>query len=114
MERKRRGVEEVRSLEDRIAEEAKRLREKAKSVPPGAAREKMIRKARQAETVPISAHGYGRRGCYPPSDLSNSGVVTVHFFGELCHSSAIFSQPAFPAAVLASVACWRQSSAFWR
>ena len=46
----RRRVKHIQSLEDRLAEEAKRLREKAKSLPPGAARETLLRKARQAET----------------------------------------------------------------
>jgi len=46
----RRRVKQIQSLEDRLVEEAKRLREKAKSLPPGAARETLLRKARQAET----------------------------------------------------------------
>jgi hypothetical protein len=46
----RRRVKQIQSLEDRLAEEAKRLREKAKLLPPGAARETLLRKARQAET----------------------------------------------------------------
>lgn len=46
----RRRFKHIVSLEDRLAEEAKRLREEAKSLPPGAAREEMMRKARQAET----------------------------------------------------------------
>lgn len=37
-------------LQERLAEEAKRLREEAKSLRPGAAREALVRKARQAET----------------------------------------------------------------
>ena len=46
----RRRVKQIKSLEDRLAEEAKRLREKAQALPPGAARETLLRKARQAET----------------------------------------------------------------
>jgi hypothetical protein len=46
----RQRVKQIHSLEDRLAEEAKRLREKAKLLPPGAARETLLRKARQAET----------------------------------------------------------------
>ena len=46
----RRRVKQIQSLEDRLVEEAKRLREKAKLLPPGAARETLLRKARQAET----------------------------------------------------------------
>jgi hypothetical protein len=37
-------------LEERLAEEAKRLRAEAKLLPPGARRENLIRRARQAET----------------------------------------------------------------
>lgn len=40
----------ILSLEERLAEEAKRLREKARCLPPGLERESILRKARQAET----------------------------------------------------------------
>jgi hypothetical protein len=46
----RRRFKQTQSLEDRLAEEAKRLRDQAKLMPPGPEREIMIRKARQAET----------------------------------------------------------------
>ena len=39
----------TQSLEERLAQEAKRLREEAKLLPPGALREELIRKARHAE-----------------------------------------------------------------
>ncbi|WJR75982.1 hypothetical protein QOU61_24820 [Bradyrhizobium sp. NP1] len=51
MERHR--FRQTQSLEKRLAEEAKRLRAEAKLLPPGAERDEMIRKARQAE---IAAH----------------------------------------------------------
>ena len=38
------------SHETRLAEEAKRLRKEAKLLPPGAQRDDLIRRARQAET----------------------------------------------------------------
>ena len=44
----RRRFKQTQSLEERLAEEAKRLRAEAKLLPPGAARDEMIRKARQA------------------------------------------------------------------
>ncbi len=47
---RRRRFEQNEPLEERLAEEAKRLREEAKGIPPGIERERMIRKARQAET----------------------------------------------------------------
>jgi hypothetical protein len=46
----RRRFKQTQSLEERLAEEAKSLRAEAKLLPPGAARDEMIRKARQAET----------------------------------------------------------------
>nr|WP_249141720.1 hypothetical protein [Bradyrhizobium diazoefficiens] len=47
----RRHFKQTLTLEARLAEEAKRLREEAKLHPPGALREDLIRKARQAETA---------------------------------------------------------------
>jgi hypothetical protein len=45
----RRRFNQTQSLEARLSEEAQRLRAKAKLLPPGAARDELIRKARQAE-----------------------------------------------------------------
>ena len=47
---KRLRLKQTQSLEERLTEEAKRLRAEAKLLPPGAARDELIRKARQAET----------------------------------------------------------------
>jgi len=44
---------QTQSLEERLSQEAKRLRAEAESLPPGAWRDEMIRKARQAE---IASH----------------------------------------------------------
>jgi len=46
----RRRFKQTVSLEERLSEEAKRLREEAKLLPPGAVRESLLRRARQAET----------------------------------------------------------------
>ncbi|THD70779.1 MAG: hypothetical protein E7813_07115 [Bradyrhizobium sp.] len=46
----RRRFNQTRSLEERLAEEAKRLRAEAKLLPHGAKRDELIRRARQAET----------------------------------------------------------------
>ena len=46
----RRRFKQTQSLEERLSEEAKRLRDEAKSLPPGALREALLRKARQADT----------------------------------------------------------------
>ena len=45
----RRRFKQTQSLEERLSEEAKRLGEEAKLLPPGALREGLLRKARQAE-----------------------------------------------------------------
>jgi hypothetical protein len=46
----RRHLNQTQSLDERLSEEAKRLRDEAKLLPPGATREELLRKARQAET----------------------------------------------------------------
>ena len=46
----RRRFKQTSTLEARLAEQAVRLREKAKLLSPGAAREELLREARQAET----------------------------------------------------------------
>jgi hypothetical protein len=43
-------IKPIISLEERLAEEAKHLRQEAKSLPFGPLREKLMRKARQSET----------------------------------------------------------------
>lgn len=51
MTTQRRRFKQSRSLEERLDAEAKRLRDEARSLPPGAAREAALRKARQTETA---------------------------------------------------------------
>jgi hypothetical protein len=46
----RRRVKQVDTLEARLANEAKRLREQAKTLPPGPDRDIILRKTRQCET----------------------------------------------------------------
>jgi hypothetical protein len=46
----RRRFEHAQSLEDRLAAEAMRLQQEAEGTPHGVERERLIRKARQAET----------------------------------------------------------------
>ena len=46
----RRRFKQTVSPEERLSEEAKRLREEAKLLPPGPQREALLRRARQAET----------------------------------------------------------------
>jgi hypothetical protein len=51
MKRRHRSKEDTTSLKDRLVEQGRRFRERAKSLPPGIEREELLRKARQAETV---------------------------------------------------------------
>jgi hypothetical protein len=46
----RRRFKQPDTLEERLATEAKRLREQAKALPPGPERDVILRKARQCET----------------------------------------------------------------
>jgi hypothetical protein len=50
MQQQRRRFKQLKSFEERLAEDAKRLREEAKLLPRGAMRDATLRKARQAET----------------------------------------------------------------
>jgi hypothetical protein len=48
----RRRIKHLLTLEERLAEAAKRLREQAKTLPPSAERDELVRKARQTESLP--------------------------------------------------------------
>ena len=56
----------TKSLATRLAEEAKRLREEARLLPPGAVRDQLIRKARQAETGSHVTEWVTSPGLRPP------------------------------------------------
>jgi hypothetical protein len=62
----RRRFRPNQSLEERLAEEAKRLRAEAKLLPPGARREEQIRRARQAETGSHMCEWLSSPGLRPP------------------------------------------------
>jgi hypothetical protein len=64
MERHR--FKQTQSLEERLAEEAKRLRAEAKLFPPSAARDELIRRARQAETGSYMSEWLRSPGLRPP------------------------------------------------
>jgi hypothetical protein len=49
----RRRIKHEASLEERLAEQARRLREQAKTLPPGKERDGLMRRAREAE---ITSH----------------------------------------------------------
>jgi hypothetical protein len=54
-------------LELRLEEQAKRLRQEAKGTPPGVEREKLIRRARQAETASHISQWVSSKRLHPPS-----------------------------------------------
>jgi hypothetical protein len=62
----RQRLKQTNSLEERLAEEATRLREEAKLLPPGAVREALLRKARQAETGSHMTEWITSPGLRPP------------------------------------------------
>jgi hypothetical protein len=62
----RRQFRQNQPLEERLAEEAKRLRAEAKLLPPGARREELIRRARQAETGSRISEWLSSPGLEPP------------------------------------------------
>jgi hypothetical protein len=51
MQQQRRRFKQTASLDQRLIEEAQRLRKEAQGTHPGIERERLIRKARQAETA---------------------------------------------------------------
>ena len=62
----RRRFKQTQTLEERLSEEAKRLREEAKLLPPGAQRETLLRKARQADTGSHMSEWLSSPGLQPP------------------------------------------------
>ena len=62
----RRRFKQTTSLEERLAEQAQRLRQEAKSLPPGIEREPAISKARQAETGAHISEWLNSPGLQPP------------------------------------------------
>ena len=66
---KRRRFKQTQSLEERLAEEAKRLRKEAKLLPPGAVRETLLRRARQAETGSHMSEWLSSPGLQPPKHV---------------------------------------------
>ena len=66
MPEQRRRFRQTKSLKERLTEEARRLREHAKLHQPGAVRETLLRKARQAETAAHIDDWLRSPGLLPP------------------------------------------------
>jgi hypothetical protein len=62
----RRRFKQTQSLEERLSEEAKRLRDEAALLPSGADREERLRKARQADTGSYMSDWLRAPGLQPP------------------------------------------------
>jgi hypothetical protein len=63
---RRRRIKHILSLEERLAEEARRLREEAEELPPGPTREGLLRKARENEMVAHMTEWITSPGLQPP------------------------------------------------
>jgi hypothetical protein len=62
----RRRFKQIEILEERLADEAKRLRKEAQGTPPGIEREWLMRRARQAETGSHISEWLRSPGLQPP------------------------------------------------
>lgn len=71
MAQQRRRVKQTYTLEERLAAEAKRLREQAKLLPPGPVRDETLRKARQCETGSHMSEWLRSPGLQPPKPFLN-------------------------------------------
>jgi hypothetical protein len=63
---RRRRSRQAESLQDRLASFAKNVREKASLLPPGAEKDDLLRKARQADTASHLDDWANSRGLQPP------------------------------------------------
>ena len=63
----RRRFKQTQTLEERLAERAKRLREEAKCLPPSVERDRLMRKARQDETALHVTAWLSSPGLRPPT-----------------------------------------------
>lgn len=62
----RRRIQHDTPLDQRLAEQAERLRDEARGTPPGIERERLIRRARQAETAAHMQEWLSSPGLRPP------------------------------------------------
>ena len=62
----RRRIKHKISFEERLANQARELRDQAKTLPPGAEHDELIRKARQTETASHMSEWLNSPGLQPP------------------------------------------------
>jgi hypothetical protein len=63
---RRQRINHTSSLEDRLADQAQRFRDQAKTLPPGRERDELMHKARQAETASHINEWVSSPGLRPP------------------------------------------------
>jgi hypothetical protein len=62
----RRRFKQATTLDERLEDQAKRLRDEARGTPPGVARDKLMRRARQAEAAAHMQDWLTSPGLQPP------------------------------------------------
>jgi predicted trehalose synthase len=67
MQQQRRPFKQIDPVDKRLAEDAKRLRKEARGTPPGVERERLLRRARQAETASHIDQWLTSKGLQPPT-----------------------------------------------
>lgn len=63
----RRRFKQTTSLDQRLEEQAKRLRQEARGIPPGVERDRLMRRARQAEVAAHMNEWLSSPGLQPPT-----------------------------------------------
>ena len=63
----RQRFELIDPLDNRLSEEAERLRKEARGTPPGVERDRLIRRARLAETASHMSEWLSSKGLQPPT-----------------------------------------------
>ncbi len=69
---KRRHFTHINTFKERLAEESRRFKEAADQLPPGTARELLLRRARQAETAAHINKWLTSPGLQPPAEALTS------------------------------------------
>ena len=67
---KRRRIKHEKTFQERLVEDALRFKEAADKLPPGTARELLLKRARQAETASQIDAWLTSPGLRPPTDLN--------------------------------------------
>ncbi|MGF6426924.1 uncharacterized protein (DUF3084 family) [Bradyrhizobium elkanii] len=63
----RRRIKQIETLEQRLADRAEEMRERARTMPPGVEKEALLKRARQAETGAHMSEWLRSPGLQPPT-----------------------------------------------